>query len=227
MDYSSLPDADDDAFVQFTQIHMQNVNYRADGNPDIDDVEKLRTLLAGALEIFDTSVFLRNGWTEFKRIKDYQTAGMFMSDISAIVELYDLKRSRSTKGVVFDAVFISENFKEQIRCLVGKIKSRIAIAELPVEKSDSLYQKLNIFLNDLDKDRTNLAAFTAAFVQVSATVGSAAEKLEPAIALFERVMKAIGLGSNPMPGLPKSAEEMRQLPPPSEESKTDEDQQNA
>jgi hypothetical protein len=221
MDLDKLSQNDDDAFVEYAREQFTRLEYDADGDPTIASASRLRSLLLGALGIFDVSSYLRTGWSEIPAFRTFDAAKEFVRDLEIMFELHSLKVARASRLVVFETVVISENYKAHIRELVSKIKIGIDSADLPADKSDSLLQKLNIFLNELDKERTGLAALTAAFIQVGSAVGQSAEKLEPAMSLFERIMKAIGRGGSPMTGLPKSAEEQRQLPSPDADTNQD------
>lgn len=223
-EFDALPEEDNEAFIEYALNKLSTVvEYDVDGDPVLITVDRLRLILQRARRLFDLSQVIGEEIESWRDITDYDEARNFLFDVRALAELYHLKKARERSNHVFESVEISKEYKGEIRDLVNKIKERVEQAGLDVIRRESLQKKLNAFLRELDFDRTRLAALTAAFVQVSGSVGEAAEKLEPVVGLFERIMKAIGMGSKELPGLPRP-EEQRRLAPP---ENTDEEESNA
>ncbi|TDK36627.1 hypothetical protein E2F50_06785 [Rhizobium deserti] len=212
--FDGLPEDDEHAFLVYSQkVREDVVRVDNDGDPMPDSVILYRSRLVQATDVFSLSdQMLAVVTREIER--NFGEAKAYLSAVDGLYDLKMLRESRKKFSEVFDAVEISSEYKDHIRLLVNKIKERIDTVDIGIEKRESLFAKLNTFLKELDSDRTRLSALTAAFVQVSGAVGEAAEKLEPAIGLFERIMKAIGHGSKEMRGLPKTEEELKRLPPP-------------
>ncbi|WP_018687976.1 hypothetical protein [Ahrensia kielensis] len=212
--FDSLPEDDDQAFLEYATYAMEEIlQLDEEGDPTYSSVELLRVRLAQLTDVFSVSDKIKQEIIDADEISDYVEGRKFLFIIRSFRDILRLKKSREKYNAVFDTVKIRSEFKTEIRDLIGKIKKKIDIAGLEVPRTESLHNKLNVFLAELDRDRTKLTALTAAFVQVSGAVGEGAEKLDPAIAMLERVMKAIGIGSEERPGLPKP-EKQKQLPAP-------------
>ncbi|MBB3945886.1 hypothetical protein GGQ73_001821 [Rhizobium skierniewicense] len=203
------------AFVIYSgRLRSKLVRYDNDGDPQVEDVRLYRGRLIQASKTFDLTPLIIDTINGGGTLSSFAEAREYLSSIDGLFDFKMLADSRSRTSAVFDTVVIRDDYKDSIRNLVNKIKVRIDSADLGTQKQESLFIKLNLFLKELDNERTKLTALMAAFVQVSGSVGEAAEKLGPAVDLFERVMKAVGLGSREMRGLPKSDEEQKLLPPP-------------
>ena len=217
VDFSLLPENDDEAFVQFALEQAGTKIRIADGlngSLELASVNGVKDILRSSQNFFTLSPGIADHLAlAGPAISSNDQAKKFIADLNALSELLALKKARASAGAVFDSVSILEPYKVEIRKLIGRIKERVDSAGLDAAKSESLHVKLNSFLTELDRDRTRLTALTAAFVQVSGAVGEAAEKLTPAVDLFEKVMKAIGRGSKEQPGLP-GVEQQRRLAPP-------------
>ncbi|WP_165572206.1 hypothetical protein [Agrobacterium rubi] len=223
--FDELPEDGELAFIKYAlKVKDEIISYDNDGDPIPVTVELYRSRLIQVSSLFELSDETLLAVNTNSAIDNWASAKAYLFGISGLRDIKMLSESRKKHSVVFEYVEIDEHYKGNIRDLVDRIKARIDAADVGVEKRDSLFGKLNLFLNELDKSRTKLTALTAAFVQVSGAVGEAAEKLEPAIELFERIMKAVGYGSKPMPSLPKSEEDQKRLPPPdvSDEEKENE-----
>lgn len=103
------------------------------------------------------------------------------------------------------SVTLSSAEKEKIRHLVAKIKNAIDASSLPPAKRESLLNKLNIFLAEVDRDRTKIQAVSDLMYEASTMLGGSAERAEPAVKLFERIMSIFGF---------KIQEQANRLPPP-------------
>jgi hypothetical protein len=62
---------------------------------------------------------------------------------------------------------------------VSQIKATIDASNLPTDKREALFAKINAFLNDVDKDRTTLKAFSDFVISTAGAAGDAAAELEP------------------------------------------------
>ena len=84
-------------------------------------------------------------------------------------------RSSLTNSVALDP---SE--KKHLRAYAEKIKDIIERSSLSAAKKERLFNKLNAFIAEVDRDRTPLQKFTDIVMALSATGAAAADELEPA-----------------------------------------------
>jgi hypothetical protein len=141
----------------------------------------------------------------------------FYAIIQESVSAEKMRLVKQNVNQVFTSVELEVNAKSEIRGLVAKVKMHLDKMELHPVKKDSLYKKLNVFLDEVDRSRTGLAAFAAAQVQVAYEAGLDEKKFEKIVSYFERIMKALGRGSKEQPQLPKP-EEVKQIEGPRAES---------
>lgn len=140
----------------------------------------------------------------------------FYSLIQQTVSYEKMKLVKQNVSQVFTAVELAGDAKREIRDLVAKVKDQLDKMELNTVKKDSLYKKLNVFLDEVDRARTGLAAFAAAQVQVAYEAGLDEKKFERIVGYFERIMKALGRGAKEQKQLPKP-EEIKQIEGPQED----------
>jgi hypothetical protein len=88
------------------------------------------------------------------------------------------------------------DYKEEVRGHTSKIRKIINAVEITTALREKLFDRLNEFEKHLDKDRTGWNSFLAAFGDTCEAVGDGAEKLEPAVKIFERIMGIMRKASN-------------------------------
>jgi hypothetical protein len=97
--------------------------------------------------------------------------------------------------------------KKHLRAYITKIKEIIDASSLATAKKERLFDKLNAFLAELDRDRTALQKFNDMILSLANTGGEAADEMEPAWK-WARLAAA-------MLGVRQETELTKQLPPPS------------
>jgi hypothetical protein len=117
-----------------------------------------------------------------------------------------------------NSVGLDGNTKTKIHHHIGQIRSAIETAELPDEKRDALYTKLNRFALEVDKARTPLEAGMAVYIAVCDGIGQGFKKLEPARHWIDSIAALLGrakeVEDSLRPALPPPAERKRLEPPP-------------
>lgn len=79
-----------------------------------------------------------------------------------------------------DTVTLEASEKRILRHYVEQIKEVIDKSPLLVAKKERLFDRINHFLEEVDRDRTALQKFNDMVISLSHTGGEAAEELEPA-----------------------------------------------
>jgi hypothetical protein len=98
--------------------------------------------------------------------------------------------------------------KAKISHLLGQVREIVEKLEVSVAKKDRLFRLINAFQAEIDRERTTFQAFGALMIELCDDVGEAADRLEPAVRIVERIGQALGMS--------KRAEEHGKLPAPSE-----------
>jgi hypothetical protein len=113
-----------------------------------------------------------------------------------------------------NSVALESSEKLILRHYVEQIKLIIDQSTLVVAKKERLYNKLNDFLAELDRDRTQLQAFSDLVIGLAHTAGDAAQELEPAWKWVKLIGTLIGgRQENEQIGLPKPPTPKRLEPP--------------
>ncbi|MHC2436335.1 hypothetical protein [Bradyrhizobium sp. USDA 4451] len=74
---------------------------------------------------------------------------------------------------------LDENDKKHIRAYVTKIKEIVEASALEIGKKETLMNRLNAFLAEVDRDRTSMQRFSDFIMSLAKTTADATEELEP------------------------------------------------
>jgi len=113
-------------------------------------------------------------------------------------------RLRNTYSVALD---ISE--KEKIRHFVNQIKELIDKSSLATPKKEQLYDKINAFLKEVDRDRTAWDTFSDLAIGVAHLGGEMAKELEPARKLIDSISRLLGKAKEIEDSVPRLPSERR------------------
>jgi len=105
------------------------------------------------------------------------------------------------------SVALDGNEKRKIRHYVEQIKTIIEKSNLDTEKKEALFDRINDFLKELDRDRTRLEVFSDFVISVAHTFGEATKELEPIREFIDAIARVLGYGKereNSAPKLPPS-----------------------
>jgi len=125
-----------------------------------------------------------------------------------------------------DTVGLDDSEKRILRHYATQIKEVIDSSSLVTAKKDRLFDKLNAFLAELDRDRTSLQKFNDVVISLSHTGGEAAQELEPAWKWVKLIGGIFGVRQETeqtkLPAPPKRLEPpKRQLPSPQKKREDD------
>jgi hypothetical protein len=129
----------------------------------------------------------------------------FTSDVDHFttqVRLRNVPRNRQ------NSVGLDGNTKAKIHSYIQHIRDVIEKAELPEDKRDRLYDKLNRFALEVDKNRTSLPAGMAVYIAVCDGIGQGFKRLEPVRKMIDSIAALLGRA--------KDVEDSLQLPSPPE-----------
>ncbi len=166
--------------------------------------------------------------SEYK-VPSYRDKDIWRSyqDFTTAVDHYSVKiKISNAQGRRAYSVVFTNVEKEKLRHYVEQIKGVIDRSTLPQAKKEALYDKINAFLEAVDRDRTGLQAFSEFAVGTAHTVVDVADELEPVWKWVHRIAALFGIkleqqaGSLPPPRRSRQIDGPRQgrLPPPSSES---------
>jgi hypothetical protein len=114
-----------------------------------------------------------------------------------------------------NSVGLDGNTKATIHHYIQRIREAIEKADLPEDKKDSLYSKLNNFALEVDKNRTALQAGMAVYIAVCDGIGQGFRKLEPVRKMIDSIAALLGRAKEAEDSLRlPSPPELRRIPPP-------------
>lgn len=203
-DFVNLPDDPEDALIAFcAKMDSQLEEVRDENNWEaerdyVDAIQAFEEVYRPGYVSLETPPISNNNFADFF----YQ----FKRQLSKSLLKLALERARSLQGGANNLIVLDGPSRQKIRALIDTIKEKLDELELPEERRESLFAKLNAFLAELDRSRTRTAAFNAFVVEIARGLGTASEKVKP---LWERIDRVLDW-------LDKAAKWSDTLPPWSE-----------
>jgi hypothetical protein len=122
-----------------------------------------------------------------------------------------------------NSVALDPSEKKHLRAYAERIKDIIDKSSLATAKKERLFDRLNAFIAELDRDRTPLQKFTDIIMALSTAGADAAEELEPTWKWVRLGAAILGVRQETeqtkIPAPPKKIEgPKRQLPPPQKQN---------
>jgi hypothetical protein len=216
---AELPDDPELAFVEFERIMRtrvqeaeQEVAQEQFGDADTYRLEYMNKVLAAAKEYgIDAIVPWQIPHANSNIFQEYR---QFVSDVDHVTTQLRIRHAPRTRR---NSVGLDGKTKTKIHHHVEQIRSVIEQAELPDEKRDSLYGKLNRFVSEVDRARTGLVTGMAVYIAVCDGIGQGFEKLEPARRWIDSIAALLGrakeVEDSLRPALAPPAERKRLEPP--------------
>ncbi len=118
-----------------------------------------------------------------------------------------------------NSVALDPSEKKHLRAYADAIKDTVDKSSLPIAKKERLFDKINAFITELDRDRTPIQRFTDVILALANTGGGAATEMEPAWKWAKLAAAIFGVRQETeqtkLPRPPKKIEPpRRQIPPP-------------
>jgi hypothetical protein len=218
----------------FRNVFQEKIE-RADNNSAYEEavIEYMNHTIAAAREL---KLTMLDGWEVPKR-SEQRTRSMYdrAQDFTTAVDHFkvqvkiDNARRRRRYSIHLPAAD-----KARIRGHVEQIKSIIETSTLSTDKKEQLLDKLNTFLDAVDKDRTGLETFSDTIIGIAHAFGESAREPEPLRKLIDSISRLMARaqardGGTTAGQLPKRGDPnrlpppRRGLPPPSKEPATEDD----
>lgn len=143
----------------------------------------------------------------------------FFNTINYARTRFKLRKSRIDTGQAGTPILIAQSFKDEIHKNLDTIRKIVNQNVQDQNKKDAIFKKVASLQSEIDRDRTTVDAVFSRALDLSKTLGDAAENLEPAVQKFERIMTALREGTERVQLLPKK--DRPKLLPPKEEKKVE------
>jgi hypothetical protein len=145
----------------------------------------------------------------------------FVRDVDHVTIQIRIHSARSNRQ---GSVGLDDTTRAKIHHFIKQIREAIGQSELPDDKRDALYDKLNKFAAEVDKARTALQAGMAVYIAVCDAIGQGFQKLEPARKWIDSIGALLGQAKEGEDRadhrLPPPPERKRLEPPPTKQVST-------
>jgi hypothetical protein len=198
-----LPEDPELAFVEFERIvrgrvddQERNVEQGIAYSADSYRREYINKVLAAA-QVYEIAAL--ENWTVPSVQDDIVNAYVRLtSDVDHFTTQVRLRHAPRNRQ---NSVGLDRNTKTKIHHFIDQIRAAIENADLPEPKRESLYNKLNAFILEVDKNRTNLQSGMAFYIAVCDGIGQGFQKLEPARKWIDSIAGLLGRAKDVEDGL--------------------------
>ncbi|NQW11769.1 MAG: hypothetical protein HQ481_18050 [Alphaproteobacteria bacterium] len=132
-----------------------------------------------------------------------------------------MEAARRVKTGAQTIVVLDAAARQAVHALINAIREKLSELALPEAKRESLFNKLNAFSAELDRNRTRTESFLAFAVEVSKTGKTIGENFKPLEQIIDRVFEWIEKAQKLKDALPPWSDRKKiegpinRLPPPS------------
>jgi hypothetical protein len=156
---------------------------------------------------------------------DRDTSGDLLYVTSRVDRFAIKTQIEFTRNPPRNSVALNSAEKQILRHYVEQIKQVIDESNLVIAKKERLYDALNAFVVELDRDRTPLQSFSDVVVGLARTGGEAINELEPAWKWVKLIGNVLGSRQeNEQPTLPRPPTP-KQIEPPKSPKKDEFDEE--
>lgn len=140
-----------------------------------------------------------------------------------------MEAARRHKTGAEPIVVLDDAARAALHHFIGQIREKLNELVLPEEKREALFNKLNAFAAEVDRNRTRTASFLAFTVDVSRASKDMIEPFKPLQRTVDRVLDVLDKATKWRDALPPWAERKKiegppkKLPPPSPSRKLDDE----
>jgi uncharacterized protein YoxC len=215
VDFSKLPPNREDAFAAFvasiSSEYAQNLrNDRStysDHNKDYEGSYEPEHSFVTAILAFLDEYGIESDLQDISELNNKDFAahfGRFKSKVEYLTTRFRLRQHRVASGSIGTLIAIGSNYKSEVAGLLDTIRKIVSQKVKDVHKRDNILSKIASLQSEVDRDQTTVDALFSRMLDLSQTIGKAAENIEPLVKLMERVKKVFW----------DAPEKVRQLPRP-------------
>jgi hypothetical protein len=204
------------AFVQFEEIvrsrlkeQTDRLEWNQEGESQVYYLEYINKVLAAGrafkidgLKDLELPSIDENYWHAYRQFTHN------VDFITTQIRINHAGRNRS------NSVGLDGNTKAKIHSYVQKIRIVLDKAELPEVKRDLLFRKLDAFVVEVDKARTNLQSISSVYLTVCTVIGEGFNKLEPVRRFINSIATLIGNAKDAEDSLRAVPYSIKPLDPP-------------
>ncbi len=221
-EYINLPEDPELAFVEYENRLRNDMNAQiAHDNSNIYEAKRYYALQVMAFhDAWSFSFLMRpelvGVWNNFDEIFDsFQNEVLYWTTQIKIRHAHRLR-------AISTILCLTPDIRQQLHHYITKIRETLTPIELPENKKEVLFAKLNALADEIDRDRTKTEAWTAFTLELISVGGKAAKVLQPVKEFSDSIGNLLGKAKElsdrlgiPSPQTPKRLEAAKkQLPKP-------------
>jgi hypothetical protein len=183
------PDDLELAFFIYEKRLRARTRDAANTNDDSYDIEReyVNKLLA-FIELAGTKIPV-NEEPPFENVKFSYWYNRFLQQVDRFTARVGVARGMGIGPGIVTALHLSDDYRTEISGLIGRIRKVINASDIAVDKKEAIYKKIAALQLEVDTTMTSVGAFCSRLLEVTHTVGEAAENLEPVAKMIERIWK--------------------------------------
>lgn len=139
--------------------------------------------------------------------------------ISYYGTLYTLSAAYDKRCQSFNKLVLTPALKREVHHYIDQIRDILNTAKLEDQKRDTLSRKLNAFAEEIDRDRTSLAALASAYIHVKREVKDNTEWALRCLEKFDRIWSRLTKATDALPEPGRTGEiegPKKQIAPPTD-----------
>lgn len=210
------------AFVQFEKILRERIEdferqekSQGDFNANPYRLQYMNKV-HGAAKVYGIEVLAKLHVAKFDRpgsiVEEYR---QFTHDVDHVTTQIKLRSALIDRQ---GSVGLDDITKAKIHHFIKQIREAIERSDLPEDKRDALYNKLNKFAAEVDRVRTSLQAGMSVYIAICDSIGQGFKKLEPAREWIDSIGALMGRAKES-----EDRAERKRLEPPPPGSPSDSD----
>lgn len=185
-----LPEDPRLAFAQFVEIARQRRDKYAEGRSDWKAERTYVASVRAFAEVYDLALGVDDPPGNDPNFATYFRS--FEEKIDFEVLKYRISGIRNVNVPSDFDVKLQKDHREEVHNLINKIRKIVNQADIDLRLKEGILSKLGSLSREIDKMRTSMNVLTDAMLELTSATGQAAENLEPAVKVFERIAGVFG-----------------------------------
>tara|TARA_R110002096_G_scaffold4536_11_gene21548 strand:- start:84 stop:785 length:702 start_codon:yes stop_codon:yes gene_type:complete len=178
-EFLDLPDDPEEAFAEYCRRKLDELERSLEGSPSNQGWWSEREYvdqLLGFDDAHDLGVFTDLGDAPAADASFGSYFAKFRRRAQMSRQKFLIQQAQRIKSGVVEIVVLDEKSREAIRKLVEAIRQKLDHLELPANRRDVLFNRLNAFAAEVDRDRTRTEAFNSVAIELARTFRGAVDE---------------------------------------------------
>lgn len=192
-EYVDLPDDPEMAFAVLQQRKCADLErkWNSDEGPSWVEERRYFDTLIAFDEVHDLEILtdFRNPPSDKSSFSEFFDGFCRHAEISS--QKIKMEAARRVKMGAQTIIVLDATAREAIHALINAIREKLNELALSENKRESLFNKLNAFAAEVDRNRTRTEAFLSFAVDVTRTAGAVTEEIKPLQQTVDRVLDLI------------------------------------